>query len=301
MAFLFFVDESGHDHRESPYEVTCAVAVHDSRLWELTVALKRAEIEHFGMPYSGRERELKGKYLLKRKVFRLAAQMNALAPDLRRACARDAIADGHFATRQRLTALAQAKIAFCNRALEICDEHGVTYFASIVHPNAPLAAGGGLRKDYAYLFQRLYYFLEQHAPAERGLLVMDEMDQGRAHQLIRQMSTYFQRTAFGRARCRRIVPEPFFVHSNLTTGVQIADLVAYTLSWNVRLPGMSLPARVELDPLGDLVRAAYRQYRVPGLAYAAWSFVYLEDLRTRSERELESLEPAMPQPLVPPN
>jgi Protein of unknown function (DUF3800) len=44
------------------------------------------------------------------------------------------------------------------------------------------------------------------------------------------------------------IPEPFFVHSDLTTGIQIADLIAYCLSWAYRLAGMSEPARAELAP-----------------------------------------------------
>jgi Protein of unknown function (DUF3800) len=290
MSFLFFVDESGHDHREAPYEVRSAVAVHDSRVWDLILALKRVEGEYFGTAYSGDGRELKAKRLLKRKTFRLAAQMDAFAPDERRALAREAFENGDCATRASLTALAQAKLAFCERALRICSDHGVAYFASIVHPEAPRAAGTGLRKDYSYLFQRIYYFLEQHEPSERGLLVMDEMDRVEAGQLMSQMSAYFQSTAFGRARCRRIVPQPLFVPSDLTTGVQVADLVAYVINWNVRLPGMTAPTRRELDPLGDHLRAAHRQYRVRGLGYPASSFVYLRDLRTRSEKDLESRE-----------
>ncbi|HEY7198668.1 MAG TPA: hypothetical protein VIC57_00575 [Candidatus Dormibacteraeota bacterium] len=53
MSFLCFLDESGQDHRESPYEVRGAVAVHDSRLWDLVVALRRAEQRHFGTSYAG--------------------------------------------------------------------------------------------------------------------------------------------------------------------------------------------------------------------------------------------------------
>jgi hypothetical protein len=47
MSFLFFLDESGRDHRDSPYEVRTAVAIHDSALWDLIVSLKQAEIDHF--------------------------------------------------------------------------------------------------------------------------------------------------------------------------------------------------------------------------------------------------------------
>jgi hypothetical protein len=48
-----------------------------------------------------------------------------------------------------------------------------------------------------------------------------------------QMAVYFRETKFGKARASRIVPEPLFAHSELTTGVQVADLAAYVLSWNV--------------------------------------------------------------------
>ena len=58
--------------------------------------------------------------------------------------------------------------------------------------------------------------------------------------LIDQMHRYFEETAVGRHRASRIIPEPFFVHSDLTTGVQIADLLAYVISWRrspSKLPG----------------------------------------------------------------
>jgi len=35
MAYFMFVDESGQDHRDSPYEVLAGVAVHDTKLWDL--------------------------------------------------------------------------------------------------------------------------------------------------------------------------------------------------------------------------------------------------------------------------
>ena len=47
-----------------------------------------------------------------------------------------------------------------------------------------------------------------------------------------------------------IIPEPFFVHSDLTVGVQLADLAANILNWGFRIAGMMIkPSRSELDPL----------------------------------------------------
>lgn len=45
------------------------------------------------------------------------------------------------------------------------------------------------------------------------------------------MGRYFRETRTGQARAVRILPEPFFVYSDLTTLVQVADLVALVLNW----------------------------------------------------------------------
>jgi hypothetical protein len=81
VSYLFFLDESGQDHRESPYEVRAAAAIHDSRIWSLICAIEAAELDIFGVRYSqpggpgSPGRELKAKRLLNKKTFRLAAQM----------------------------------------------------------------------------------------------------------------------------------------------------------------------------------------------------------------------------------
>jgi Protein of unknown function (DUF3800) len=96
------------------------------------------------------------------------------------------------------------------------------------------------------------------------------------------MSRYFQTTAKGRLRASRIVPEPFFVHSELTSLVQIADLVAYIIAWGVRVGSMTRPAREELRELADAVVAMrYMQQRDD---FTRWGFAIIDDLRPREER-----------------
>jgi hypothetical protein len=51
-ACLVFVDESGHDSKESPYAVLAAAAIEDRDLWKAVMALQAAELEHFGTRYS---------------------------------------------------------------------------------------------------------------------------------------------------------------------------------------------------------------------------------------------------------
>ena len=46
---LLFIDESGHDHGEAPYEVLAGVAISQRDLWNLIQAIRGAEVEFFGL------------------------------------------------------------------------------------------------------------------------------------------------------------------------------------------------------------------------------------------------------------
>lgn len=70
-----------------------------------------------------------------------------------------------------------------------------------------------------------------------GYVIFDELDKSASHILLNQVSEYFLKTNKGRTRSRLIIPEPFFVHSEMTTMVQVADLIAYLISWGARLTG----------------------------------------------------------------
>lgn len=286
-----FIDESGQDHRASPYEVLAGVAIHETQLWDFICQVQDVEVELFGRRISSGVRELKARRLLKRKVFRQAGQMDAIAEAERTELAAAALTDGGHATSNQITALAQAKIAFCRRVLELCSIYGMRFFASIVRPEAPKPAGTMLRKDYAYLFERFFYFVQEQAKYERGLVIFDELERSQAHLLVDQMEAYFRKTQTGRARASSIIPEPFFVHSDLTTLVQIADLMAYVISWNVRVSTMRAPRREELDVFGQRVLNLRYRTTVPHSEYpegfTIWSFAVINDLRPRSEQQIE--------------
>ena len=144
-----------------------------------------------------------------------------------------------------------------------------------------------LRKDYAYLFERFYHFLEGASTShEHGIVVFDELEHSQSHILINQMSEYFKHTKKGQLRASRVLPEPMFVHSDLTSLIQVADLIVYIISWGVRVKGMDRPSRNELSSLAESVR--YLRYRTlvenDGSSFEHWSFVYINDLRPRGER-----------------
>ena len=288
MAWFLFIDESGHDRAAPPYEVLAGIAIEDRAVRAVIGRLHEAEIRWFGRRHSDGRRELKGKRLLKRKVYRhreLNAEVDAADVP---ALAQAALDDGARADPRMLKALAIAKHNYVASVFEICAQLGCRAFASIVETDAHPTAAGGLRKDYAYLFERFFYFLEDNAAAAQGIVVFDELEKSKSHLLIDQMHRYFADTAVGRHRANRIIPEPFFMHSDLTTGVQIADLIAYVISWAFRMPRMTKPARAELSPLADRVaRLRYRttRERLGNPEFEIWSFAHITDLRTRAERD----------------
>jgi hypothetical protein len=178
----------------------------------------------------------------------MAAQLPPMREEERRELAGSCLENGRTAGRQEITALAQAKIAYVNELFDICARFRCKVFASIVTKSAPAPPSSDrLRKDYSYLFQRYFYFLDEISPSTSGIVVFDELERSRSHVLVEQMDSYFKRTANGRLMSGQIIPEPFFVHSDLTTGIQIADLIAYVISWGFRrIAGMTEPPRHEL-------------------------------------------------------
>jgi hypothetical protein len=272
-----FIDESGQDQRESPYEVLAGVVVEDTKLWPLISKLHKAELEAFGCRYGTPSRELKANRLLKRKVFRHAALFPPIAREERTRLARKCLENGEKATRKQYAALGQAKIAYVERVLAITWDFRCRVFASIVPKEAVRPTDDHLRKDYAFLFERFFKFLELQASGQRGIVVFDELERSQSHLLINQMERYFVGTYTGRKRRSRILPEPFFVHSHLTTGIHLPDLVAYITSWGVRVHGMDADAREELRALSTAT--ARLGYDMVEASRTVWAFNVLKDLR----------------------
>ena len=84
MSYLLFVDESGHDHKIAPYEVTGGVALHVSQLWQLVQQMQRLELEAFGVRLAEYRIELKGSKLLARNRFKWATQAERMDDEARR-------------------------------------------------------------------------------------------------------------------------------------------------------------------------------------------------------------------------
>jgi hypothetical protein len=185
MAYILFLDESGHDFRESPYEVIAGIAVEDKSIWNLIREIHLLEESIFGIRYSDGDREMKARKLLKKKTFRLAAQLPNFEKEELRRLSRECLENGNQANKKQLTALAQAKITFVKELLQLVSNFRCKIFASIVSQNFNFADTPELlRKDYVYLFERYFYFLEDKIDTPSGLIVFDETQKTQSQRLI---------------------------------------------------------------------------------------------------------------------
>jgi hypothetical protein len=292
---LFFIDESGQDHKELPYEILAGIGVREQDLWNIIQWIQREEINIFGIHLSNVGVEMKGTKLLKKKIFRFASQEPPITNlDLRRTLCYSFLTKG-FREQQggeieprskgEFTAYGQAVLDFVQKIFDICGQYRVKTFASIVNIDSERVGKDFLRKDYSYLFERFFYYLEDFSPNEMGIIVFDELEKAQCRILIDQMEKYFTSTGRGNLRSARIIPEPFFVHSDLTTAIQIVDLMAYCINWGIRLRKMNKPTRQELIPFGqsvfDLRYVGERQNLATGKNQPIYGITYIDDLRPR--------------------
>ena len=287
MAWLFFIDESGHDHRHMPYEVRGGFAIHVGQLWPFVRAMRHLELDCFGCRLEDYGSEIKGSTLISRKRFAFANQGEIFGNEERKALCRSFLAHGRRGStpnRDAFTAYGQACLRMAQEIFALLRQHGAVLIASAI------PRGGSrprhfrfddyLRKDAVFLFERLFYFLD--AKCEHGILVMDETDKREDRRFVARMEKYFTRTAHGRARTTWIMPTPFFVSSDMACAVQAADLCIYAINWGFRLPsrGMDAPRRDEISDMfgADLANLQYRgQGFRDGLEFRTYGIVHVPD------------------------
>lgn len=247
MSWLLFLDESGHDHRQMPYEVRGGVAFHASKIWPFEQSWGRLEEECFGASLHSYKKEIKGSKLLDRKRVRLADQGPQLEAEERRKLCRSFLTKGlerKEPTRAEFTAYGQACREMAVGIFQLLQQMDAVLFAAMIRRGVHRPSGTGpadfLRKDHVFLFERYYYFLEERD--SHGLIVMDEVEKESDRKFVRQMQAYFSRTNVGRLRSGRVVPSPFFVSSDMAHPVQAADLCIYAINWGFRHQGIGLTA-----------------------------------------------------------
>lgn len=243
MSWLLFMDESGHDHRNTPFEVRGGIALHSGKLWSFVQSIQNLELKVFGTELSKFHKELKGSKLLDKDRFKWASQDAIMDDDARRKFCLRFFNKGlrkDKPVREEFTAYGQASLEMVREIFLLLRDHNAVLFASMIPRGVKkldtYEADEFLRKDHVFLFERFYYFLE--GKQKHGLLVMDEIEKNEDHCFVRKLEQYFKRTQTGRYRASWIVPTPFFVSSFMTYAVQVADICIYCINWGFRLQSM---------------------------------------------------------------
>ncbi len=287
MSWLLFMDESGHDHRQVPYEVRGGIALHASKLWSFVLSMQRAERDAFGTLLSEFRAELKGSHLLDKDRFKWARQDEIFEGAIRRRYSRAFLTKGlekKSPIRNEFTAYGQACIQMADSVFRILQNHSAILFAAAIPRGVSkpdtYEAEEFLRKDQVFLLERYFYFLE--SKQDHGLLVMDEVDKNQDRQFVRRLESYFRNAGTGQARTRWIVPTPLFVSSDMAYPIQAADLCIYCINWGFRLPlrGMEAETRMEIadrySPLLDNLQFRGESYR-DGEVYPLYGIVFVPD------------------------
>lgn len=254
MAWFLFMDESGHDHKVLPYEVRGGFAIAEDKLWLLLQDANRLELDCFGGRLADYKSEIKGSKLLTKDRFKWANQADVMEASSRQPLCRAFLQAGlekKAPKKDQFTAYGQACLLMADGIFEILERYQTKVFASAVprgagkpDPAAP-PPPDILRKDHVFLLERFFYFLEKER--QRGILVMDEVEEQADRQFVRKLEKYFNGTLKGRQRASWIVPSPFFVASNMTLPVQMADVLIYALNFGYRRKGeMEAPCREEI-------------------------------------------------------
>ena len=287
MAWLFFIDESGHDHKTTPYEVRGGFAIHVSQLWSFVQDMQRLEVESFGCQLHEYKKELKGSTLIDRKRFKFARQSEPFRGSDRQQLCRSFLAKGLTSVapqRDEFTAYGQACLHMAQEIFGLLKRYEVVLLASAIPRGVAKPPAykfdDYLRKDVVFLLERFFYFLENKR--EHGILVMDETEKRGDQRFVTRMERYFTKTAIGRSRTTWIVPTPLFVSSDMTYAVQAADLCIYCINWGFRLPrrGMNAERREEIAGMfgTELASLQLREhgYR-DGHVFDTYGIVYVPD------------------------
>ena len=287
MAWLFFIDESGHDHKTMPYEVRGGFAIHVGRLWPFVQDMQRLEIDCFGCQLHEFGTEIKGAKLLKTERFRHAQQDTPFHDFTRKRLCISLLSKGRERAaprRDELTAYGQACLRMAQETFGLLRQHEAVVLACVIPRGVAKPRGYRfdryLRKDLVFLLERYFYFLE--GKQEHGVLVMDETEKREDRRFVYRLERYFTSTSTGRHRTTWIVPTPFFVSSDMTSAIQAADLCIYCINWGFRLPvrGMNAERRDEIARMfgRDLFDLQFRgQGQRDGRIFDTYGIVYVPD------------------------
>ncbi len=239
MSYLLFMDESGHDHKNTPYEVRGGVSINIKDVSLLLSDIKISEEKIFGCVLSEYKTEFKGSKLLEKNRFKWSNQAELFVDNKRQKhCRRflDSKLKKRVPTRDDFTAYGQASLKMVDAIISLMFKYNINIFAGVIKKMERKPKNYNLesflRKDHIFLFERFGLFLKENK--ETGLLIMDQVEKEADKKFTKQINNYFTRTNKGKELSKYIVSEPLFIESEMNYLIQVADLCIYIINWGYR-------------------------------------------------------------------
>jgi hypothetical protein len=194
-AMLVFVDESYRKPQEPNAKSTFgAVVVHEQRYRELDTKLFELK-RVFWKVENSYDFELKGRDLLSERAISLPKNRE-----------------------------------FVSQLVFLCKEVGAVLFAVVQDGTITLASESNrLPNLYRALLWRVNAFMQERFREDRAMLFFDGIDRQTNRKVAISFNNFMQRHHWGRAY-ENALPTPFFCDSEVSPGIQLADVVAYCVN-----------------------------------------------------------------------
>ena len=242
---LVFIDESGalHPNDPSPRATLCAVCVPEG----ISRAFNQSLHDLVKTIYPSRdpmEMEIKAEKFLARRPFEYSAERRALV---------SAVSDLIESTPLAIYAVQMPR--------------------PTIVPNWPASM---LRPHYRLLMERVELHMRAQEPDGFAKVLFDERDPGADAADSRSFRTFMSTTAEGKS-WQHILDTPFFVSSDITPGIQVADLVAGALRHYIQLQDAHSAFTTDweraVERLSDAARAKSRDFAMAGHTYFGLYFM----------------------------
>lgn len=195
MTVLVFVDESYRKVEEPNAKSTfSAVLIQEQRYRELDTKLSELK-RFFWKVENSYDFELKGRELLSERAINLPKNRE-----------------------------------FISQLTFLCKEVGAVLFAVVQPGTLTLASQSNrLPNIYRALLRRVNTFMQERFPNDRATFFYDGIDHQTNRKVAISFNNFMQRHHWGRAY-QHVIPTPFFCDSEVSPGIQLADVLAYCVN-----------------------------------------------------------------------
>lgn len=119
---------------------------------------------------------------------------------------------------------------FTSQLIFPCKEVGSVVFAVVQHGTLTLASQSNrLPNLYRALLWRVNTFMQEKFPDDRATFFFDGIDHATNRKVAISFNNFMHRHHWGRAY-QHVPPTPFFCDSEVSPGIQLADLLAYCVN-----------------------------------------------------------------------